>query len=213
MTKAKIIVLFFICLTSLSSPAQKTELHNRESRLGITFSSFGSNDVIYLQQITGAPGYTSDYFYTLGFTYLHQYTKRLELETGIEYSSHKITITPNVPPYVDYAPYSAEFTLVNIPVSLRLNFGKYFFFSGGLILDIDPTVASPIDNQTGIGAGLGLGGKYDFACGLSVFANPYLKAHSLIPFMHDVYHQRVVETGLRFGLTYSLKNQKSQTKK
>ncbi len=212
MTKAKITFLFFICLTSLSSPAQKTELQNRKSRVGITFSSFGSNDVIYLQQITGAAGYSSDHFYTLGITYLHQYNKHLELETGIEYSSHKILITPNVPPYVDYALYGAEFSLVNIPVSLRVNFWKYFFVNGGLILDIDPTVASPIDNQTGIGACLGLGGKYDFACGLSVFANPYLKAHSLLPFMPDVYHQRVVETGLRFGVTYSLKNQKLQAK-
>ena len=204
MKKPSLIILLFTCFTISVTVAQVAEGKANTSSLGLTFSSFGSNDVIYFQQMDGAASYNGDHFYTLGFAYLYRFSKHSELETGIEYSSHKIIINPNVPPDADDTPYGSGFSLINIPVSLRFTFAKYFFLHGGLLLDIDPTLSSPIDNQTGLGAGLGLGGKYGFPCGISVFINPYLKAHSLIPFTPDDNHQHVMESGFRFGMTYTL---------
>jgi len=109
-----------------------------------------------------------------------------------------------IPP-MEYPPYSAKFSLINIPVTLRVNFLKYFFINGGILFDIDSSASSPIDSQTGIGSILGLGIKCDFKSGLSVFANPYLKAHSMIPFSSGDNHQRLMESGFRFGLMYQLK--------
>lgn len=41
-------------------------------------------------------------------------------------------------------------------------------------------------------------------CGASIFVNPYLKFHSLIPFSPDENQQKVYESGFRVGLTYNL---------
>jgi hypothetical protein len=72
-------------------------------------------------------------------------------------------------------------------------------------LDIDASTSSPVDSQTGIGSILGLGIKYGFKCGVTAFANPYIKMHSMISFSPDDNHQRLMESGFRFGLMYSFK--------
>lgn len=81
---------------------------------------------------------------------------------------------------------------------------KFFFVNGGLLLDLDANSSSPIDSQTGIGGLLNLGAKYDFDCEASIFVNPYLKFHSLIPFSPGDNQQKVYESGFRVGLTYNL---------
>lgn len=175
------------------------------NKIGITFSSFGENDVFRFDELDGAASYNSDYFFTIGINYLHPLTKWLEFETGIEYSKHNIIIKPNLPPDMDNSSRKAGFSMINVPATLRANFLKYFFVNGGLILDIDASTNSPIDNQTGIGALIGVSVKYDFKSGVSAFVNPYTKIHSLIPFLDRKYHQRIWENGIRVGITYDLK--------
>ena len=71
-------------------------------------------------------------------------------------------------------------------------------------MDINAIKSEYIDSQTGIGGIIGLGLKYDSQLGVSVFVNPYFKAYSLIPFTEVDNHQRLMESGLRFGLMYKL---------
>jgi len=205
----KKISLFLTCIiltSALPSYAQKNEVNTHKGQLGITFSSFGDNDVIRFHELDGSASYNSDKFYTIGVTYLYKLNKVFDVESGIEYSYHKIIVEPNLPPNMDNTPYGESFSLVNIPITLRINFFRYCFINGGLLMDIDAGNL-PIDSQTGIGGILGLGLKYDFKSGISVFANPYLKAHSLIPFSSWEHHQMVMEDGysFRFGLMYKLK--------
>jgi len=185
--------------------AQDTETKLSANKIGITFSSFGENDVFRSDQLVGAASYNSDYFFIVGINYIHPLNKWLEAETGIEYSKHNIIIEPNLPPDMDNSSRKANFSLINVPVTLRANFLKYFFVNGGLIVDIDASTNSPIDNQTGIGAIFGISVKYDFKNGISTFVNPYTKIHSLIPFSDPEYHQRIWENGIRVGITYDLK--------
>jgi len=203
MKTASLLLLGFIF--SFSSYAQNNEMQSSKGKIGITFSSFGDNDVIRFQPLDGEASYNSDNFYTFGINYLYQLNHTFDFETGIEYSKHKIIVKPNVPPDADGTPYGAEFSLISIPAALRINFLKYCFVNGGLNLDIDPTVSSPVDSQNGIGALLGVGLKYDTDFGLSAFVNPYLKAHSLISFSSGENHQRLMETRFRFGVMYKLK--------
>lgn len=205
MKKSVFIIFCLIFVLATSASAQENPVKIRNQHLGITFSSFGSNDVIYYHQMDGAASYNSDQFYTLGLNYLYQLNHTFRFETGIEYSAHKIIIQPNVPPDMDNTPYGAEFSLINIPLTVRINFLRYFFLNSGLLIDIDPTVSSPVDSQSGIGATIGLGLNYDFHCGISTFINPYIKAHSLLPFIPDDPHQRLMESGFRFGVMYKLK--------
>jgi len=200
-------ILCFIFIASFSSYAQKNEDEPRKGQIGITFSSFGENDVVRSKDLLGSASYNGDKFFTFGINYLYKLNNTFDIETGIEYSNHKIIVKSMVLPDMNtYSPhYSANLSLVNIPITLRVNFLKYFFVNGGILFEMDAGTSSPIDGQTGIGSVLGLGIKYDFKSGFSVFANPYIKAHSLVPFTSGDNHQRVMESGFRFGLMYALK--------
>lgn len=202
----RVFTFFFLCfIVSFKSYAQNNDNKTRKGQIGITFSSFGNNDVIRFQELEGAASYNGDKFYTFGINYLYKLNNTFDVETGIEYSNHKIIIKPNLPPQYDKSPYGASFSLINVPVTLRVNFLKYCFVNGGLFLGIDAGSSSPIDSQTGIGYVIGLGIKYDFNSAFSVFANPYFKEHSLLPFSSGENHQRIMESGFRFGLMYKLK--------
>ena len=207
MKKSAFFVLCFIFIASLSTYSQKNEEKPRKGQIGLTFSSFGENDVVRSQELIGSASKNGDTFYTIGINYLSKLNNFLDVETGIEYSNHKIFVKPMVLPNMDsYSPnYRASISLINIPVTLRANFLKYCFINGGLLFEMDASTSSPIDSQTGIGSVMGLGIKYDFKSGLSAFVNPYYKMHSLVPFSSADNHQRLMESGFRFGLMYKLK--------
>ena len=129
----------------------------------------------------------------------------METETGIEYAKHNIIIEAHPHPGAESSSEKTSLSLLNIPLTLRANFLKYFFVNGGLIVDIDLSKNSGISDQTGIGSLLGVAAKYAFKNGVSVFVNPYTKVHALIPFKVDHQHQRIRENGIRIGMTYNFK--------
>jgi len=200
----KIICLVLLSVSSFISSAQEKVAEHRKSQIGISYSSFGSNDLIYFQQLEGAASYNGEKFFTVGLIYLYPLKNKIDIETSIEYSYHKISIMPNVPPGMDDTPASTSMSLINIPVTARVNFLRYFFIDGGLFLDIDAGTSEQLNSQTGIGAMMGLGIRYDSDYRISVFVNPYFKAHSLIPFSTNDHHQRLMESGFRFGLAFSM---------
>jgi hypothetical protein len=202
MKKAAIFLMFFILKGTLTTYAQKDEVNNQKSQLGVIFSALGKCDIMSFQKSVGGAGYKGDKYFSLGLIYLYSLNKTLDLETGIEYSNYKIIITPNLPPQMDNTPHTENFSLIDIPLTLRVNFLKYCFINGGVGLDMDAGKFGTIDSQTGIGVNLGLGLKYSFKIGLSVFANPYFKVHSLISFSSVENPQRLMESGFKFGLIY-----------
>jgi hypothetical protein len=201
----KTLTLLLVCLVfCLPSFAQEEKSAIKKGQIGITYSGFGSNDVFRKEELIGGPGYLGDRFYNLGISYIYPLNRTFDLETGIEYADHKITITPGVSP-VHYPSYGAGFSLITIPVGIRVNFLKYFFVNGGLIFDVDASQSMPINSQTGLGFNLGLGLKYNFKCGFTAFVNPYSRFHSMVSFSSDKYPQHLLESGIRLGLMYRLK--------
>ena len=94
--------------------------------IGITFSGIGSNDVINATGgLIGGPGYDGDGFYSIGLSYVYPISTRFDIESGIEYAEHSITITPA--PGIDKAPYNSDLSLITIPITARLNILNYFF--------------------------------------------------------------------------------------
>lgn len=199
-------ITILTCLLFIGSlcSSQESSEEKAPDKIGITFSSFGEIDVIRFQNLDGAASFSGNKFFTLGICYLHPLNKSLFLETGIEYSNYSIFVNPNLPPDMDAKSYKNNFSILNIPITMRAVFLKYLFFNGGLMIDIDASTESAIDSQTGIGGLLGIGANYDFAFGASIFVNPYFKAHSLIPFTGEKYPQRVLESGIKIGVTYHL---------
>lgn len=103
------------------------------------------------------------------------------------------------------SPYNADLSLINIPLTVRANFANYFFANVGLLLGFETSSSNIIDKQSGVGALLGVGVQYELNNGLGLFVNPYTKMHALIPFSAEKYHQRLLEWGLRVGVTYSFR--------
>lgn len=204
MKKTSFIILTVLLINQRFLIAQESVTKINSNKIGITYSSFGENDVFRFEEPDGAASYSGDYFFTLGINFIHPLNNWLEAESGLEFSKHSIIVNPNLPPDMDNSPRKENFSLVDIPIALRANFLKYFFVNGGLFLEIDGLNNSPIDSQTGIGSQFGLAIKYDFNFGISVFVNPYTKIHSLLPFAETENHQRIWENGIRFGISYSL---------
>jgi len=211
--KKRLLTILFLFLISISLNAQDANKKRRYGKIGLTYSSFGENDIHRTEDLDGSANYTRDGFYTLGITYLTPVNGLLELEMGLEYSKHTIFITPNVPPGMAVTTQKAEFSLINIPVTLRANLFKYFFLNAGIFLDLDNMSEGPLDSQRGIGALFGAGVKYDFNSGVSVFINPYLKLHSLLQYSPVDNHQQIYETGVRMGVTYELSNKNQRQEK
>jgi hypothetical protein len=201
MRKSIVVLLSFLMINQFAA-AQENAPQLLNGKIGLTFSSFGENQVFRFSEMDGAPSFDSDYFRALGISWVYPVNSWLEFETGIEYAEHQITINPNLPPDSDNTSRPADFSLINVPFSVRANFLKYFFMNGGFILDVDVSASGSIDSQTGIGTLLGFAAKYDFSFGVTAFVNPYFKIHSIIPFQDAEHHQRVWENGVRLGLTY-----------
>jgi hypothetical protein len=200
MFKSLVIVCLLIVQTQLN--AQK-EISKPKNKVGITFSSLGVGDIIGK---SNSGNYISELksFYTLGATYIRSLNNWLDVETGIEYSSHSVNTTIDILPgnKVYLRTPNTKLNMLDVPVTLRANFLKYFFINGGALLDIDISNNSYLDNQTGIGGIAGIGVNYNFDFGLSLFFNPYIKAHSWIDFVKG---QKVLEKGFRLGVAYDLR--------
>jgi len=204
MNKLVLLLIISIFVVSTTLKATDTVVDKGKGHIGLTFSSFGNNDVIRKQDLMGSAGYYGEGFFTFGITYLQELNKIFDFETGIEYSSQKIKIVPMSYPSMVNSPSRSQFSLINIPASIRVNFLKYFFVNGGVFLDLDAGNSSPIDCQDGVGANVGIGIKYNFKGSISIFINPYSKMHSLVPFSSVENHQHILESGYRFGVLIGL---------
>ena len=195
-----LIILSLLLFTSYFANTQNTA---SSQRVGFSFSSFGNNEPVHFTSLEGAASYDSKSFYTLGINYIHPLNNWLDIETGVEYAKHKVTLNPNLPPNMDNTFYTIDFSLINIPITVRANFLNYFFANGGLLLGFDADLCSPI--ASGVGAIVGLGAQYEFNNGLGLFINPYAKTHALLTFSSEKYPLRMMEAGVRVGVTYSFK--------
>ncbi|MBV5281153.1 MAG: outer membrane beta-barrel protein [Paludibacter sp.] len=195
--KSVCLVLVFLCLSTLMS-AQK-------GQLGITFSALSDNDVARFRSVIDDSSTDAGKSFTYGISYLKPLNKWLELETGLEYLSCPIETKSIVGTVngVTTLTRSATLSMLTAPVTVRANFLKYFFVNAGVLLDIDVSSNSIINSQTGLGSLLGLGVKYDFKNGISVFVNPYAKIHSF-PLSFDRDQQHFMESAVRFGIAYKL---------
>ena len=70
-------------------------------------------------------------------------------------------------------------------------------------MGFDADSSSPI--ASGLGAIVGIGAQYEFNNGFGLYINPYSKAHAILSFSFDKYPLRMLETGVRIGMTYSFK--------
>jgi hypothetical protein len=190
------IVLLELAATSYSQE-KATDL--KKWSIGLGFHSIGQDYISQIGLLDGEPHYSGSFFYAVGLNCFLSLNDRQKLETGIEYGFYKINVKPYLgPSYTEYI------YLIDIPINLRTNKGKYIFITGGPLLDIDLGNPNLFDNQTGIGANIGVGFNYFFSNGLAITFNPYFKAHSVIPFSFKWLNNRLFEAACKFGIILNL---------
>jgi hypothetical protein len=200
--KGASLFLFYLLFALFSLKAQEETTKSRNHSIGLSSTFIGNANVIYYHKRDGGAGYEGKGFYTVALNYIYSFNRTLAVETGIEYGKYSLIIIPNIPPPdIGIAPYPATFELLNIPVSLRTNFAKYFFVNGGVQFDFD--IINSYYDHVGMGGVLGLGFNYTFQFKLSLFANPYVKAHNLINFSEYRSEMHLMEVGIRLGIMYS----------
>jgi len=106
-------------------------------RIGITCTGVGQNEVFTDPDLVGAPGYRGKGFWGAGMVFSQGINRWLEWETGMEFSRHRIEVVPNLPPNMDARTRIENSALITFPLSLKAGFLKYFFVSGGILLDLD----------------------------------------------------------------------------
>ncbi len=197
-----ILVVFTIFTNTF---AQELKANPRHNRLGITYASFGKNDVVWPDVLDGAPSYNGDKFYALGIRYLHPvYSDWLDIEAALEYAHHTFTVSGISGSGEPITPYNINYSMISLPIGARVRFLQFLFANAGFLIDIGADASSPIDSQDGIGLYLGIGIEYDFLPGFSLFINPYQKVHTLLPFAMDKNHQRILEGGVTVGVMFGL---------
>lgn len=196
------IILFLFLFTSFFANTQHRDF---SKKIGLTVSPIGESDPVRFSELEGTGSYSSKKLLSFGINYIHPINNWLDVETGMEYSKHSIESKSMYPPDGKKTPYNADLSLINIPITVRVNFANYLFVNGGLLLDFETSSSKNIDKQSGMGAVLGIGTQYEFNNGLGLFINPYSKIHALIPFPAETYHQRLLEWGVRVGVTYSFR--------
>jgi hypothetical protein len=190
--KMKFLLALIIILISLECYSQQS------NELRTYFGSIDSK-LLRNESLVGGASYDNENSYEFGVKYLRKLTSKLSLETGINYLSTKVKITPSFTGTTVNSK-QENLKLISIPIYANYSFGKYFFLNGGPILDLQNSTES-FDSQSGIGYGIGLGGKYDFDKFL-IYLNPNFKRHSVIPFEKENHHQKLTEFGIQLGVGY-----------
>jgi hypothetical protein len=148
---------------------------------------------------------TANAGYILGATYSKPIGSNVSINTGLEFSDHKMitTETQSLPLFTIVDPAKGNIQFLSGSVNIRLAFLKYFYETAGSKTDfqIKNTVAS---KQSGIGI-TGAGGcKYPVFKGVSFFAQPFYQLHGVIFYSKSETKDKVYNAGLRFGLALHL---------
>lgn len=195
--KSKILSIIIAFLFSAYSLGQDQEKGN----IGISFTPFAKSS--FLSNKNDA-NLNVDFQQTtaVGINYLMPVNKSFYLEMGVEYNLVKLKTFTDTNTIFANDTIASTLSMIEIPLAFRVNFAEILFFTSGVLLDFDMNSSAPISKQSGVGLMAGLGLKYDFKMGLSLFANPFVKLHSLIPFGSWDNHQRIMDTSVRVGVMY-----------
>ena len=165
---------------------------------GIAFSTFGKYNVIAPNRDGEIPKYSSESYYSIGFSCFYNINKIVEVESGIYYDNHLINIDS---PY-DHPNFflNERIELIEIPMNFRFEF-KYFYISSGLMLDFQINEDQYIDNQSGIGLNAGLGLNYTFRNLVCVYAGPVVYFHKIV----SIDKQMLIGISPQIGVKYHFK--------
>ncbi|HEY0741054.1 MAG TPA: hypothetical protein VGD40_06300 [Chryseosolibacter sp.] len=188
--KTLIIIGLLIAISIHASIAQK-------NRFGI--SGGIGNGIIMKQALEGGAGYDLNSSFSLGFQYERKLSGPLYFMAGGTWYKSSVFVTPSFQPGLNMPASSYDLQVIYLPIMLKLEFAKYLFVNGGLIADVDVTPNRYITNQSGVGAGFGIGAQVPIRKKFLVQLNPYLNFHGLLMADTDQYPERVLDSGVKLS--------------
>lgn len=164
---------------------------------------FSANGLARFEQLVGGGSYDGEGGWHTGLKFSRKLNTDTWITSGLVYSQHLITITPEYFPDIEIVPRTEKISLLSLPFEISLDFLKHFFINAGPSLDIDFSKENTdIDSQSGLGLGMGFGGKISYKK-ITFKVNPYLKIYSLLPFQLENNHQHLVESGVGLSVGYT----------
>jgi hypothetical protein len=158
------------------------------------------NGIILKKSLDGGASYDLNTGFSIGLQYNRKLTKKLHLMTSINWYNNSISVIPNFNPDISMTSKTFDVQLIYIPLLLKIDLGKYLFFNGGLIADIDATKNKYISNQSGLGASFGIGTEFLITKNFYIQLNPYLNFHGLILIDKEKYPERILDSGIKLNL-------------
>jgi len=209
--KMKILVLLFaFCFSIVQLFAQNDKKNMIGAHGAFGFGIYGPIG------LKGAPSYSSNHHYTIGFDYSRQISKSLDLCSGIEYTYNDMKLTP-ASLGTERPSWSANLRLVTIPVQIKYHFGKVVYLNSGLLLNILASerseryydfIKNEIKSNVGLlfGFGLGIGFEHEFSSGITLFLNPYARFNGIgkaASFQSNpLEHYKFLQGGVSLGIGY-----------
>ncbi len=172
-----------------------------KNRVSISFAS-ANNGLEIPEGWLGDMGHTGKGGKLYDLKYARQINKFFSIETGLEYSINKIE-TVTFPDGMNHYNES-NIKILSIPIYGDLTFWKYFFVNAGPTIDFElhrQTSESTYD-QSGIGFGFGIGGRYTLK-NFTVSLNPFYQKHLILRSKKGAYHENLYESGIKLGLGYN----------
>jgi hypothetical protein len=155
-----------------------------------------ASNIVDIHGAIGDFGYSPESGTNFGLSYTHYLSKHFSLETGLLYSKADVLLSTIQGPRGEFF-YNGDVKMISIPVYAKFTFLKYVFLQGGILLDHQTNYSrnGVINDESGVGLEMGIGGKYSFGP-VSVFVNPFLAKHGT-PGSNNL-----LEAGAKFGLGF-----------
>lgn len=192
-------LLGLICISATSTSLIAQEYG---AKIGVTGSFI--NIVEPFGNLDGGQNYQLGNYKAIGITYHKPINKRFEFESGLIYTNYKFDKEVRVNGIREFDRVeSFNKGVINIPLLMRINIWKYFFINGGFIGTVDfDGKNEDINNLTGLGLALGVGLKYDFKSGASIYVNPNLNNIAITKAIADRYS--IFGADIKLGFSYPL---------
>lgn len=156
--------------------------------------------------LEGAPSLDLQNNFEFGASYYRQLGNRLKFETGLFYHYNKLIQQSAFAPDLPAVTTQYDIHLLYLPAFVRLNLSRHLFISGGALLDID--LSNPmglsssraLNNLSGLGAGIGIGGEIALFDRFYLQLSPYLNLHGAVLFAPETNPGRLLDAGIKAGI-------------
>ena len=196
------IFIFSVCSISFSQDQKTNYPYQRDSRLGFYFN-FGRCLPVHFEK--SDVSYNGEATFSYEINYLKSFSKHLNFEIGLSYTSYKVRVEPiDLPGMPD--PYTESFSTLSIPILYDLFSNKLFHIGFGTVIDWTLPHDSYlfVDSQSGLGFLLNFGKEFPIDR-FTIDVSPNLGFHSLIPFKSENTSHVMIQYGIKIGINFNLK--------